>query len=123
MAEVKAGPAIGADVDPATADVPVGGYVCASAPVAFHDDRPVTTLTVRNTGDVRDASKKGFIPQILDTIFTIRDFNESPNGLIWNSKAGRQYAKAYDKSADRRPPHPVNGELFESEITPALAAA
>ena len=51
MAEVKAGPAIGADVDPATADVPVGGYVCAVSPIAFHDERPITTLKVRNTGD------------------------------------------------------------------------
>ncbi len=51
MAEVKAGPALGADVDPATADVPVGGYVCAAAPIPFHEERPVTTLKVRNTGD------------------------------------------------------------------------
>jgi len=51
MAEVKAGPTIAADVDPATADVPVGGYVCSPQPVAFHDDLPVTTLRVRNTGD------------------------------------------------------------------------
>ncbi|MGE3107764.1 MAG: flagellar basal body L-ring protein FlgH [Phycisphaerales bacterium] len=27
------------------------------------------SLTVRNAGDVKDASKKGFIPQVLDTIF------------------------------------------------------
>ena len=45
------GPAIAADVDPATADVPVGGYACASAPITFDADRPVTTLTVRNAGD------------------------------------------------------------------------
>src|SRR5262249_57256959 len=44
-------PAIAADVDPATADVAVGGYVCGSEPIAFDSDRPVTTLTVRNTGD------------------------------------------------------------------------
>lgn len=51
MAEVKAGPVIGANVDPATAQVPVGGYVCRAEPVPFHDDLPVTTLKVRNTGD------------------------------------------------------------------------
>ena len=51
MAEVKAGPAIAADVDPATAKVAVGGYVCRPEPVAFHDHLPVTTLKVRNTGD------------------------------------------------------------------------
>lgn len=51
MAEVKAGPAVAADVDPATAKVAVGGYVCSPKPVVFHDDLPVTTLKVRNTGD------------------------------------------------------------------------
>jgi urease subunit beta len=52
MAEVKAGPVIGANVDPATVPgVPVGGYVCHRDPVAFHDALPVTTLKVRNTGD------------------------------------------------------------------------
>jgi urease subunit beta len=51
MAEVKAGPAIAADVDPATAKVAVGGYVCRPEPIAFHADLKVTTLTVRNTGD------------------------------------------------------------------------
>jgi urease subunit beta len=51
MAEIKAGPKVGADVDPATADVAVGGYVCHSEKVTFDADRPVTTLKVRNTGD------------------------------------------------------------------------
>ena len=51
MAAPKAGPSIAADVDPATADVAVGGYVCSSASITFDADRPVTTLTVRNSGD------------------------------------------------------------------------
>ncbi len=51
MAGVKAGPVVEANVDPVTADVAVGGYVCAADPVAFNDHRPVTRLTVRNTGD------------------------------------------------------------------------
>ena len=51
MAEVKAGPVIAASVDPATAKVAVGGYVCHADPIAFHDKLKVTTLTVRNTGD------------------------------------------------------------------------
>jgi urease subunit beta len=51
MAEVKAGPAVAADVDPATANVPVGGYVCSPDKVSFHDRLKVTTLKVRNTGD------------------------------------------------------------------------
>jgi urease subunit beta len=51
MAGVKAGPVVAADTDPITADVEPGGYVCAADPVPFNQGRPVTTLTVRNTGD------------------------------------------------------------------------
>ena len=51
MAGPKVGPPVASDVDPATADVPVGGYVCSSATITFDADRPVTTLTVRNCGD------------------------------------------------------------------------
>jgi len=51
MAGVKAFPTVAANVDPATADVPVGGYVCRPEPIAFHEKLAVTTLTVRNTGD------------------------------------------------------------------------
>ncbi|MEV7009555.1 phage major capsid protein [Streptosporangium sp. NPDC051022] len=36
--------------------------------------------------------------EVIDTIFTARDFNEEPTGLIWNSKAARQYARAYDSN-------------------------
>jgi urease subunit beta len=51
MAGVKAGPAVARDVDPATARVAVGGYVCSPQPVSFHEELKVTTLEVRNTGD------------------------------------------------------------------------
>src|SRR3954468_5969690 len=51
MAGAKAGPTVAADVDPATADVAVGGYVCSPNPITFDADRAVTTLKVRNTGD------------------------------------------------------------------------
>ncbi|QRM27744.1 urease subunit beta [Microvirga sp. VF16] len=51
MGGPKIGPAVAADVDPASFDVPVGGYVCGPAPITFDDDRSVTTLKVRNTGD------------------------------------------------------------------------
>ena len=51
MAEVKAGPKVAANVDPAATAVAIGGYVCHPAAVAFHDKLPVTTLQVRNTGD------------------------------------------------------------------------
>ncbi|WP_099235628.1 urease subunit beta [Pseudomonas sp. ICMP 460] len=32
-------------------DVPLGGCIYASTPITFNEDRPVTTLRVRNTGD------------------------------------------------------------------------
>ena len=51
MAAITSFPSVGPDVDPATTDVPVGGYVCHKDPVSFHDALPVTTLKVRNTGD------------------------------------------------------------------------
>ncbi len=34
--------------------------------------------------------------EVLDTIYTVRDRNEDPTALIWNTKLGRQYAKATD---------------------------
>ena len=52
MAQVSAYAAVPADVDPATADVPVGGYVCRTDHVTFDADKPVTTLTVRNLRDL-----------------------------------------------------------------------
>lgn len=51
MAAVRSFPSLAPDVDPATAKVPVGGYVCRAEAVSFHDALPVTTLKVRNTGD------------------------------------------------------------------------
>ena len=51
MAEVKAGPKVAHDVDPATADVAIGGYVCSPDPISFHEQLAVTKLKVRNTGD------------------------------------------------------------------------
>lgn len=32
-------------------DVPLGGVIYASTPISFNEDRPVTTVKVRNTGD------------------------------------------------------------------------
>jgi len=42
---------LGPNVDPATADVPVGGYVVRKEGISFHEKLPVTKLKVRNTGD------------------------------------------------------------------------
>jgi len=51
MASVTTYPTLPADVDPATAVVPVGGYVCRKEEISYHEKLPVTTLKVRNTGD------------------------------------------------------------------------
>ena len=51
MASVTTYPSLAADIDPATAKVPLGGYVCRKEPVSFHEKLPVTALKVRNTGD------------------------------------------------------------------------
>jgi len=51
MASVKSYPSLRPDVDPATANVPVGGYVCGKEEIPYHDSLPVTVLKVRNTGD------------------------------------------------------------------------
>ncbi len=51
MASVKSYPSLAADVDPATAKVPLGGYVCSKAGVPYHEELPVTVVKVRNTGD------------------------------------------------------------------------
>ena len=51
MAGPKIGPPVDAHVDPASVAVPIGGYVCSAAAIAFDQDRPVTTLAVTSTGD------------------------------------------------------------------------
>ena len=51
MGAVKNFPSAGPNVDPATLDVPVGGYVVCKEPVAFHEQLKATKLKVRNTGD------------------------------------------------------------------------
>jgi HK97 family phage major capsid protein len=61
------------------------------------------TLNAVATSSVLGAAANGtaqtstsYWNEILDTLFTPSDYNEKANGLIWNSKAARQYAKAYD---------------------------
>jgi urease subunit beta len=51
MGAVKNFPSAGPNVDPATLNVPVGGYVVCKEPVAFHQQLKATKLKVRNTGD------------------------------------------------------------------------
>src|SRR6478736_2684699 len=51
MAKAKTFPTLSPKVDPASEDVPLGGYVCGPDPVAFDEKKQVTKLSVRNTGD------------------------------------------------------------------------
>ena len=51
MAEVKAGPTVSAKDDPVSANIAIGGYVCAPEPVLFHERLDAIVLKVRNTGD------------------------------------------------------------------------
>jgi urease subunit beta len=51
MGAAKSFPSAGPNVDPATLEVPVGGYVVRKEPVAFHEQLKATKLKVRNTGD------------------------------------------------------------------------
>lgn len=37
-----------------------------------------------------------FFNELLDTLYTPKDYNEQPNGMIYNAKLARLYAKAYD---------------------------
>lgn len=51
MAGFKFGRSVGPNEDPANTGAPVGGYICSRDPVTFDAEKPVTKLTVRNTGD------------------------------------------------------------------------
>ncbi|TAJ46283.1 MAG: phage major capsid protein [Herbiconiux sp.] len=56
--------------------------------------KPANVLGSATNGTVQTAGK--YWDEIIDLLFTVRDSNESPTGLVWNSKLDRMYAKAYD---------------------------
>lgn len=62
-----------------------------------------------------------FWNEILDTVFTPRDFNEVTTSLIWNSKAARKYAKTYDTQGQplRLPPDVDALQRFVSNQIPS----
>lgn len=69
-------------------------------------------LTANASSSVLGAATNGttqtaasFYNELLDTVFTPKDYNETPNAVIWNSKLERTYAKAYDSTYQplRRP--------------------
>lgn len=39
------------DVKTTHPSVPLGGYILSDKPITFHEDRPITTVNVKNTGD------------------------------------------------------------------------
>jgi HK97 family phage major capsid protein len=53
-----------------------------------------SVLGAQTNGTVQTATS--FWGEVLDTIWTVRDFNESPTALIWPSHLARIYAKAVD---------------------------
>lgn len=61
---------------------------------ALNANKPANVLGAATNGTTQTAG--AYWGEVLDTIYTVRDSNEEPNALIWNTKAGRQYAKATD---------------------------
>lgn len=66
----------------------LGALNAVAATSVLPSSGAATNGTTQTTGS--------FWNEILDTIWTPADYNEKPNALIWNSKAARMYAKAYD---------------------------
>lgn len=66
----------------------LGALNAVAATSVLPSSGPATNGTTQTAGS--------FWNEILDTIWTPTDYNEKPNALIWNSKAARMYAKAYD---------------------------
>lgn len=80
---------------------------------------PTSVLGAAANGTAQTAAS--YWNEILDTIYTPQDNNEVPNAMIWNSKAARQYAKAYDTQGNpMRVPADVEGlEKFVSNQIPS----
>lgn len=76
----------GVDLTAAANPTGIAAYLAANA--------STSVLGGATNGTTQTATT--FWNEILDTVYTPRDFNESPNALIWNSKAARMYSKVYD---------------------------
>ncbi len=72
----------------------------------------LSNLTTNASSSILGAATNGttqtaasFYNELIDTAFTPKDYNETPNAVIWNSKLERTYAKAYDSTYQplRRP--------------------
>ncbi|WP_248762684.1 phage major capsid protein [Pseudarthrobacter sp. SSS035] len=61
---------------------------------ALNATKPANVLGAATNGTIQTAGS--YWSEVLDTIYTVRDGNETPTGLIWSTKLARQYAKATD---------------------------
>lgn len=61
---------------------------------ALNATLPANVLGAAANGTTQTAAS--YWSEVLDTIYTVRDRNEDPTALIWNTKLARQYAKATD---------------------------
>lgn len=75
---------------------------------------PSSVLGGATNGTTQTAAT--FYGEILDTIYTPRDFNETPNALLWSSKLARRYAKAADTTNQPLRP-PADVEAIEKYVT------
>jgi HK97 family phage major capsid protein len=62
-----------------------------------------------------------FYNEVIDTIYTPRDFNEAPNVMIWPTRLARKYAEAYDTTNQplRPPPDVEQIQKFLSNQVPS----
>jgi HK97 family phage major capsid protein len=62
-----------------------------------------------------------FYGEVIDTIFTPRDFNEAPNALLWPSHLARIYARAADSTNQpmRQPPDVEQIQKFVTNQIPS----
>ncbi|RFA14514.1 hypothetical protein B7R22_09850 [Subtercola boreus] len=62
---------------------------------ALNAQRPANVLgTAAANGTVQTVGR--YYDELIDLLYTVRDSNETPTGLVWNSKVSRMYSKAYD---------------------------
>lgn len=89
---------------------------------ALEATAPSSILGRSENGTTQTATK--YWDEILDLIFTVRDNNEEPNALIWNSKLGREYAKAVDTTGQplQLPPDVASLQRYTSNQIPSYTA-
>jgi HK97 family phage major capsid protein len=78
-----------------------------------------SVLGAQTNGTVQTAAT--FWGEVIDSIYTVRDFNEAPNALIWPSRLARIYARAADTTNQplRQPPDVEQITKFVSNQIPS----